>query len=67
MQMIDETREENWGGGIVIALFLIFVAVNFSACGEIYVGHRRIDSYERSERMIDKPLICNFTNCKEGK
>jgi hypothetical protein len=62
MQMIDESKDENWGGSIVIALFLIW-AVSGCASMEAYVGVRRSDTSTETRSAVDKPLRCFFTDC----
>lgn len=53
---------------MMVAVVIGAVLVGLTGCvpaGEIYLGSRRIDEFERTERMVDKPLKCLFTDCPE--
>ena len=70
MQMIDETKNENWGGaGFLACAFLGLTVIWATGCagGKVFVGYERTDAIQETRSTIDKPLSCIFTNCKEGK
>lgn len=45
-------------------LAALLVALFMTGCaGEIYLGHRRIDEYQSSQKMNPQPLKCLFVSC----
>lgn len=42
------------------------MSLNLTGCsGELYLGTRRIDRYEQTQSMTEKPAYCHFFNCPE--
>ncbi len=64
-------REKNMAMTVVWALGACGIAAYLTGCGivsgEMYVGTRRIDVYQASQKMYRKPTPwkCYFVNCPE--
>lgn len=52
---------------ILTIIFCGLISLFFSGCGEMYLGVRRVDVYQSSQRMYHRPTPwkCYFVNCPE--
>lgn len=46
--------------------FVLLLVVLSGCSQELYLGTRRIDKYEQTQSMSEKPAYCHFFNCQGG-
>ena len=56
-----------WKGGFLFIALAGVVAFASGCSQEYYIGTRRIDRYEQTQSMSEKPAYCHFFNCESGR
>jgi hypothetical protein len=57
---------ERFGWVFIVAAGVLAASMLSGCAGEIYLGTRRIDQFERTESMKPQPLKCLFVSCGEA-